>query len=565
VKINIHSSEKHSNDIPAIMNYTPSKQSSPTYEWTEEHAECQRSNIKHLMTFSHCYSCRKFGYFKERKLCPHQEKYHSRDFDIEKCIYGPTGKMPIKEVVHATSTNIPPSLQANNINEQQQQQLNNEATRPAPQPSFIVFDHSHRSLSMYPQEITSSSVWIRNDLPVCAPPPPDGDAKLRKQIRSRYVKATNEMIERYVRQERARLDLKWCLDEYFGWNENNPYLGQLVTVNIKGIVHLAYILELNSTNITVAPVDSLDLTEVVGRDDIYSAEDGPFYEKFVETRHVLHPQHVLDCLAKQKHELIQSNHAAPFDTSFIDSVQDNIEINWPDGPDTWVIHNELPQRTQFSQQKQQEGPSIFTFNVVECPTQEASSDFVDTVSSTYIESRPLVDVGPVFSTVLKPHEYFAEQNIERMAHNVGETRSLSSISYQYTFDDDQCTVMNVVLPPYKDAHGLQPLHLSSVDQRNFNIGKLKRRIHTPILQQATMSFIGGFLILLCIFSASFQRSINMNSTDSPISCAIVPPAFTVMMMVSHLIFTHKTNARQFILNSSWCDTNRDWFRALAVP
>jgi hypothetical protein len=120
VPINIYGSEKYSSDIPAIIKFTPSKQPSLTYEWTEEDAERKRSNIKRLMTLTHCYSCRKFGYFEERKVCPHQEEYHSPDFDIEKCVYGPTGKMPIKEIVLATSTNIPPSSHANDINEQQQ-------------------------------------------------------------------------------------------------------------------------------------------------------------------------------------------------------------------------------------------------------------------------------------------------------------------------------------------------------------------------------------------------------------------------------------------------------------
>jgi hypothetical protein len=106
---------------------------------------------------------------------------------------------------------------------------------------------------MYPREITSTSAWIRHNLPLGPPLPPNGDEKLRKQIKSRNIKSTDEVIEQYVRQERARLDLKWCLDEFFGWNVPDPYLGQLVTANLFGSAHLAYIIDVTSSNIIVTP------------------------------------------------------------------------------------------------------------------------------------------------------------------------------------------------------------------------------------------------------------------------------------------------------------------------
>jgi len=119
---------------------------------------------------------------------------------------------------------------------------------------------------MYPREIITTSVWIRHNMPVSAPSPPNGDEKLRKQIKSRNIKATDEMIERYVRQERARLDLKWCLDEYFGSNVPEPFLGQLVTANIVGVVHLAYIIDFTPVNVLVTPADTLASTKIVQRD-----------------------------------------------------------------------------------------------------------------------------------------------------------------------------------------------------------------------------------------------------------------------------------------------------------
>jgi hypothetical protein len=61
---------------------------------------------------------------------------------------------------------------------------------------------------MYPREITTTSVWIRHNLPLAPSPPPNGDEKLRNQIRSQNIESTDEMIDHYVREERARLDLK---------------------------------------------------------------------------------------------------------------------------------------------------------------------------------------------------------------------------------------------------------------------------------------------------------------------------------------------------------------------
>jgi len=94
---------------------------------------------------------------------------------------------------------------------------------------------------MYPREITTTSVWLRHNLPLSPPLPPNRDEKLRNQIKSQNIQFTDELIEQYVRQERARLDLKWCLDQLFGWNVPNPFLWQLVTANLFRVVHLAYL------------------------------------------------------------------------------------------------------------------------------------------------------------------------------------------------------------------------------------------------------------------------------------------------------------------------------------
>jgi hypothetical protein len=240
---------------------------------------------------------------------------------------------------------------------------------------LLLFGYYYQSLSMYPREITTTSVWIRHHLPLSPPPPLNRDEKLRKKIRSQNVKSTDEMIEQYVLQERARLDLKWCLDEYFGWNVSDPFLGQLVTANLSGLVHLVYIINITPVNVTVTPVDMHGNSVVIGFDDIYSAEHGPFYEKFLLNNHLFHPQHVLDHIENQKRqdELIRFNHNVSFDMTMVESTCEHSEIDWPEGKEMWLFHDELPQRTQFVKCKQQIMLTTSVFNIVDHSMQQKST------------------------------------------------------------------------------------------------------------------------------------------------------------------------------------------------
>jgi hypothetical protein len=159
------------------------------------------------------------------------------------------------------------------------------------------------------------------------------------------------MIERCIREERARLDLKWCLDQYFGWNVSSASLEQFVTANISGLVNLAYIIDIKLLNIMVIPADMLGNSTVVRFDDIYAAEEGPFYEKFLLNHRFFHSQRVLDYVANQKsqQELMQVNHKCLYDMIRVESAYEYSEIEWPEGDETWLCHDELPQRIQFVQ------------------------------------------------------------------------------------------------------------------------------------------------------------------------------------------------------------------------
>ncbi len=91
-------------------------------------------------------------------------------------------------------------------------------------------------------------------------------------------------------QERARLNLKWC----FGGPIWEPILGQIITANVLGVVHLAYIVNITSSSVIIIPADTLSIPAIVGFDDIYSPEDTPFFDNYLQRERVYHPQHVLD-------------------------------------------------------------------------------------------------------------------------------------------------------------------------------------------------------------------------------------------------------------------------------
>lgn len=285
---------------------------------------------------------------------------------------------------------------------------------------------------MYPREITSTPLWIRHNLPLRPAPPPNGDIKLKREVKLRFGLSSTEEIEKYARQERARLDLKWCLDEYFGGNECDLQLGRMVTVNFLGSARLAYITNISHIDVKVISADNIDDFATIGFDDIYSAENGPFYEGFLVHNRVLHSQHVLDYIANKK-ETIQS--VMQLNQKFSWSTpEDNITCQeetaaWAEGNEEWLIHDQLPQRAQFLS-------CIRNFNASTCDdveeiTQQPSGDINSVVLSSGTQNRELMIW--LHSAQMKCEEFVAENEVlERMVarHRIilNQTASADEIS-----------------------------------------------------------------------------------------------------------------------------------------
>ena len=181
-----------------------------------------------------------------------------------------------------------------------------------------------------------------------SPLPPSLTDELRHKIRSEYVQINEELLEQYVRQERARLDLKWCLDQYFGWNHSDLVLGQLVIANVFGSMHMAYVIDIAYMKITITLADQFGTNALVTSADIYSATAVPSYESFVAQHTVFHPQHIRDYVENghPKRSLHLDQHVQ-CDLHITQYICETPKFEWSGGISSWHFHDVKPPRKFF--------------------------------------------------------------------------------------------------------------------------------------------------------------------------------------------------------------------------
>jgi hypothetical protein len=80
--------------------------------------------------------------------------------------------------------------------------------------------------------------------------------------------------------------------------------------------------------------------------------------------------------------LIELNNLVSLNTCIVESGENNCEAVWPDGCESWFIHDELPQRCQFILSKQQEVLFISTSNIDNDFSQENLSNCLNVLSSS---------------------------------------------------------------------------------------------------------------------------------------------------------------------------------------
>jgi len=427
---------------------------------------------------------------------------------------------------------------------------------------------------MYPREITTTPLWIRHKLPLGPSPPRNGDEELRQQINSRNVISTNEMIEEYVRHERARLDLKWCLDQFFAWPLPNPFVGQLVVANISGFVHLAYIIGLTSVAISITPVDNFGDFIMIGYDDIYDATDSPFLENYLVNHHLLHPQQVLDYIANQdrKHELMQFSHNNPVNMDLVESVDEKFEITWPDGDETWFIHRELPQRNQFLPEKQSVMPIASTIHLVEESVQEMLVDgncAVPPIIQQSNEIKLLLEQSQANYNALLEQNKLLKDEVTKQWISINE---LVLTMENITSTGILHAIMNRI--PDLKAQSMKQLQFQPIDYL-INCPPFLES-HSPYVSNtidnlySESSDINVKIVSLALTPTSSNNSFNPRTTRS-LSIGVMLIAFIFASMIAgHLgpysFFYYDTTTSYSAGNLLFRGQNDfDWFRTLAVP
>ncbi|CAF0836911.1 unnamed protein product [Didymodactylos carnosus] len=345
----------------------------------------------------------------------------------------------------------------------------------------------------------------------------------------------------------------------------------------------------------VTPVDMLGNSVVVGFDDICSAQDGPFYEKFLLKQRLLHPQHVFDYIANQKlkEELMRFNHNHSGGMIMMESICEHVEIEWPEGEETWLIHDELAQRTQFVKYKQQ---PMLTTSIVENSMHPMSSD-CDWVQSSF-DHQPN-EIMLLLQQLLAKQDLLLDENkqlkqevatqqitINNLSQAVeaiqGTKISCQNISVTKSSSAPTTASVSELAPPViKSAE----LSLKKKASKQLQSKQSDQLIKKPLFSEFFPQYVSNE-----IDDFSYERGYRNATIFSLKSTAISPSnlfhslivqlisigivLITIIILVkvgfkfldSNMIFSGGTNTPYFVNNVlSHGINDSDWFRTLGVP
>jgi hypothetical protein len=345
----------------------------------------------------------------------------------------------------------------------------------------------------------------------------------------------------------------------------------------------------------VTLVDMFGNSVVIGLDDVYSAEDGPFYEFFLLYNRLLHPQHVLDLVENQKHkkESIRFNHNVSCGMVMVESTCENFEFECPKGEETWLIHNELPQRTQVVKCKQQRMLTNSTSKVVEYSVQTTSS-VCDCVASPFTQQPNelmflLQGILAKQDVLLEKHRLLEEEStrqkviIDNLSLAV-EAAARSNILREVMLSNKlpfrtapllQRTphlIINTVLDLKEQA-------VTPLQQQQINSSPICAPVsayYSQVVSVGTNDFnhdygdINVQISSLKSIIISPSASLNLCIISSTLINIILPMCILVSMafgiLGSYVIFYGDTHTAYFVTDILHRGINdRDWFRTLTVP
>jgi hypothetical protein len=345
---------------------------------------------------------------------------------------------------------------------------------------------------------------------------------LRRQIQSRLVNATEKEIDKVVQQERARLNLKWCFDEYFGGPIPDPILGRIITANVFGTVHLGYIVNITSFSITLVSVDTLTVLPTIGPDDIYSAENSPFFHNYLHSKCVYHPQHVLDWWSKSRcnprRQCVDFSASAD---SLLFPMCNDVTSDWPQGEETRVTHDILPQRSQFVNCTKEALPCIPAMNNTGCSAQPL---ILLPDSSPVLSAQPLRNIhcsSPDVLTTARQHHSSVWVGMQNPVVTKGQQSSMPKLRLRKRLD----------------------LLYSSLFQSSFE-------------RQSNQLFLFPILIICLITALPPPVKSHAEGSSLTLDSAMVPDS-----LFCDTFYPPPLGCLRLLHDiKTW-----DWFRALAVP
>ena len=209
----------------------------------------------------------------------------------------------------------------------------------------------------------------------------------------------------------------------------------------------------------------------------------------------------------------------------VECVCEHVEIEWPEGTETWLLHDELPQRTQFIKCKQQVMLNTSTFNIVEHSMKKTSSDCSCALPSLVQQPNQIILLP---QQLLVKHDLLFNQNKQLKEMN----QLIKNPVFSESFSE---FVSNGIDDFYYE--------LGHSDTKNFS------------LKSTTISSSDSFkscIIQLISFGIVL------------ISFIFVSVAFGILD--SYLNFNNATNTPYFV-NNVLCHgiNDLDWFRTTAVP
>lgn len=237
-----------------------------------------------------------------------------------------------------------------------------------------------------------------------------------------------------------------------------------------------------------------------------------------------------------------------------DSTYGNFEIGWPQGEETWIIHDEMSRDTQFVECKRQLMLTLSTCNTVENLMQQTSSECVCDIRSA---DHPPNEVISLLQRIMANQNLLMEDNKfmkEQLAKQKAKINQL--VLAMKTIDN------SLVL---HDLRGSGP----SLEEQHGKQSQLEQIDRSTIEDSYTMCNTSN--IKHCLFepktlSLKDSSDSNVKQLKSTTLVTLIFVSWSLQFLKSYITYYNDVKTPHVVNNALIPDiTHFDWFRTLAVP